>query len=160
MQNAVIPLFLQNKDVCVKACTGSGKTLAFVVPIVSRLAKITNDETFKIDNNTVLSLIMAPSRELVQQISQELKRFDSVFDKKLNSCYFIGGDKAEYDMQRITEKGANIIVSTPGRMFDLIQKNALDFRHLEIFVMDEADKLLDQGVCRRRLRRRMLSYCF
>lgn len=67
----------------------------------------------------------------------------SIFDDKINCCYFIGGDKAEYDLQRITEKGANIIVSTPGRMFDLIQKNALDFRHMEIFVMDEADKLLD-----------------
>ena len=60
-------------------------------------------------------------------------------------CYFIGGDKAEYDLQRIESKGANIIVATPGRIFDLIEKNALNFKRLEIFVMDEADKLLDQG---------------
>ena len=60
-------------------------------------------------------------------------------------CYFIGGDKPEYDVQRIEEKGANIVVTTPGRIFDLIQKNTLNFRKLEILVMDEADKLLDQG---------------
>jgi len=60
-------------------------------------------------------------------------------------CYFIGGDKAEYDIQRIESKGANIIVATPGRTYDLIEKNALNFKRLEIFVMDEADKLLDQG---------------
>lgn len=63
----------------------------------------------------------------------------------MNMCYFIGGDKAEYDIQRIETKGANIIVCTPGRCYDLIEKSALNFKRLEIFVMDEADKLLDQG---------------
>ena len=58
-------------------------------------------------------------------------------------CYFIGGDKPEYDIQRINEKGANIVVATPGRIFDLISKSALDFRKLEILILDEADKLLE-----------------
>lgn len=96
---------------------------------------------------------MAPSRELAVQIFQVLKLFQSLFstrDKEtneirngLNMCYFIGGDKPEYDMQRINQQGANIVVTTPGRINDLIQKNALNFRKLEILVMDEADKLLE-----------------
>ena len=79
-----------------------------------------------------------------------MKEFEQLFkDKdgvnKLNMCYFIGGDKPEYDLQRIREKGANIVVATPGRIFDLIEKSALNFRKLEVFIMDEADKLLDHG---------------
>jgi len=151
VQNAVIPLFLSNKDVCVKACTGSGKTLAFVVPLISKLYKICTQPDFEeAQKNQVLGLLMAPSRELAIQIFQVLKEFESIFKQEdgtnlINMCYFIGGDKAEYDLQRIESKGANIIVATPGRIFDLIEKNALNFKRLEIFVMDEADKLLDQG---------------
>jgi len=61
----------------------------------------------------------------------------------LKSCYLIGGDKLEYDLQRIKEKGANVVVGTPGRIFDLIEKRELSFSKLEMLVMDEADKLLD-----------------
>jgi ATP-dependent RNA helicase DDX55/SPB4 len=57
--------------------------------------------------------------------------------------YFIGGDKLEYDIDRITNRGANIIVATPGRLFDLIENNALNFKRLEMLIMDEADKILD-----------------
>ena len=61
----------------------------------------------------------------------------------VNFCYFIGGDKIEYDEERIETKGANVVVATPGRLFDLIQKNLLNFKKLEVLIMDEADKLLD-----------------
>jgi ATP-dependent RNA helicase DDX55/SPB4 len=149
VQNAVIPLFLSNKDVCVKACTGSGKTLAFVVPLISKLYKLATEPGFdEAQKNQVLGLLMAPSRELAIQIFEVLKEFESVFQQEngeslLKMCYFIGGDKAEYDLQRIESKGANIVVATPGRIFDLMERDALNFRRLEIFVMDEADKLLD-----------------
>lgn len=96
---------------------------------------------------------MAPSRELAVQIFEVLKVFQCLFSYKdtetdqmrngVNMCYFIGGDKPEYDIQRITQQGANIVVTTPGRIYDLIQKNALNFRKMEILVMDEADKLLE-----------------
>lgn len=58
-------------------------------------------------------------------------------------CYFIGGDKFEYDLERISEKGANIVVATPGRIHDLITKGHLNFKKMEMLIMDEADKLLD-----------------
>ena len=92
-----------------------------------------------------MGLLMAPSRELAIQIFEVLKHFEGLFENNLKISYFIGGDKPEYDIQRINEKGANIVVGTPGRIYDLIDKGALNFRKLEMFVMDEADKLLDQG---------------
>ena len=95
--------------------------------------------------NQVLSMIMAPSRELVIQIFEVLKKFEGVLGHSLAATYFIGGDKLEYDLYRIREKGAHLVVTTPGRLFDLVQKHALCFKKLEVFVMDEADKLLDQG---------------
>jgi ATP-dependent RNA helicase DDX55/SPB4 len=88
---------------------------------------------------------MAPSRELAIQIFEVIKIFAPIFGDKVNFAYFIGGDKPEYDIQRINEKGANIVVGTPGRIYDLVEKSALNFKKLEMFIMDEADKLLDQG---------------
>lgn len=116
---------------------------------------MTRQSDFEIKSNQVLALLLAPSRELAVQIFQVLKEFQTLFAKEggapdqneniLNMCYFIGGDKPEYDVQRIEEKGANIVVATPGRLYDLVCKGALNFKTLEVFVMDEADKLLDSG---------------
>jgi len=73
-----------------------------------------------------------------------VKQFQSVLPE-ISMCYFIGGDKIEYDVERIETKGANIVVATPGRIFDLIQRNILNFKKLEMLIMDEADKLLEHG---------------
>jgi len=92
--------------------------------------------------------MMAPARELAVQISQVMKEFVEILFKKdeFSFCYLIGGDKLEYDLERIEVKGANIVVATPGRLFDLaINKHALSFRKLEFLVMDEADKLVEMG---------------
>lgn len=89
---------------------------------------------------------MAPSRELAMQTAKVLQEFMEVFKDKLHFCYFIGGDKIDYDLERIEEKGANIVVATPGRLFDLvIGKEALSLRKLEVVILDEADKLMEQG---------------
>jgi len=80
------------------------------------------------------------------QTATVLQLFMPIFKEKLNFCYFIGGDKLEYDLERIEEKGANIVVGTPGRLFDLIvSKEALSLRKLEVVILDEADKLMEQG---------------
>jgi ATP-dependent RNA helicase DDX55/SPB4 len=152
-QGATIPLLLTNKDVCVKACTGSGKTLAFVIPIIQTLqnllvsaAKEEGDQTKLFANNDVLALLIAPSRELAMQTTKVLATFMPILAPHLNFCYFIGGDKLEYDLERINEKGANVVVGTPGRLYDLVvHEKKLNLRKLEILVLDEADKLLDQG---------------
>jgi superfamily II DNA/RNA helicase len=74
-----------------------------------------------------------------------LKEFSEVLPQ-LSFCYLIGGDKIDYDLERIREKGANVVVATPGRLFDIsVDRQALSFRKLEVLIMDEADKLLIQG---------------
>ena len=170
-QAAVVPLFLSNKDVCVKACTGSGKTLAFGVPLIQTLLKfceqnsvipdssdddeeedVANKESsgpkakvLRIGKDQVISLLLAPSRELAMQIMAVLKNFEHLLPQ-LNFCYLIGGDKLDYDLQRIREKGANVVVATIGRLYDLaIEKKVLNFSKLEFFVMDEADKMMQSA---------------
>lgn len=72
-----------------------------------------------------------------------LRQFEHLLPQ-LNFCYLIGGNKLEFDLQRIREKGANVVVATAGRLYDLaVEKRALNFQKLEVLVMDEADKMLD-----------------
>jgi len=165
-QAAVCPLFMSNKDVCVKACTGSGKTLAFAIPIIQTLLKFcqqnieeeksdeegSDDEgshdgagKVKVGKDQVLALLLAPSRELAMQIMAVLRQFEHIVPQ-LNFCYLIGGDKIDYDLQRIREKGANVVVATIGRLFDLaVERKALNFSKLEVLIMDEADKMMDHS---------------
>jgi superfamily II DNA/RNA helicase len=80
------------------------------------------------------------------QISAVIGTFMKAVAPCVDFCYFIGGDKLEKDLERISDKGANIVVSTPGRLYDLIvNKQALNLKKLEVLVLDEADKLMDQG---------------
>ena len=164
-QAAVVPLFLSNKDVCVKACTGSGKTLAFGIPLIETLLKFVEqnsvtpdsddendgeerkegEKVLKIRKDQVISLLMAPSRELAMQIMTVLKEFEHIVPQ-MKFCYLIGGDKLEYDLQRIREKGANLIVATVGRLYDLsVNEKVLDFSKLEFLVMDEADRMMESS---------------
>ena len=92
-----MPLFISNKDVCVKACTGSGKTLAFVVPVVQHLLK---SQAVKGDGK-VQVLVIGPSRELVQQIYAVLKEFQGIVGENCSFLYTIGGTKIEHDKDRI-----------------------------------------------------------
>lgn len=79
----MIPLFLSNKDVCVKACTGSGKTLSFVVPLVNKLLSLMEDNQLEgLQNNQVLALLLAPSRELAIQTFKVVDQFKSLLKKE------------------------------------------------------------------------------
>ena len=124
-----------------KACTGSGKTLSFVLPVIQTLLKL--EDSYRKDE--VVALMIAPSRELAKQTAEVVRQFQDVVPN-LNFAYFIGGDKLDHDLQRIEQKGANVVVATPGRLFDLVSdKGALSLKKLEYLVLDEADKLLEQG---------------
>ena len=91
----------------------------------------------------MIALLLAPSRELAKQIMEVLKLFEHLIPQ-LSFCYLIGGDKIEYDVERIEERGANVVVATTGRLYDLAaNRKALSFNKLEILIMDEADKLLE-----------------
>ena len=87
---------------------------------------------------------MAPSRELAVQIFKVIKDFEELLGG-LSPLYLIGGTKLEHDLSRIKSKGCALVVGTVGRVFDLMEKGELSFKQLEMLVMDEADKLLEDG---------------
>lgn len=162
VQNVVIPNFLKNKDVIVKSCTGSGKTLAYLIPIFQRLIQdvkneyLNNDENKyckgnddkQIDSitqikNKILALVILPTRELAMQVKTILMKF--IEKIKFSYGLLIGGKKIEKDINRLKEEIPNIIVATPGRIFDLDEKLNFNFRDLKLLILDEADKMLELG---------------
>jgi len=90
-------------------------------------------------------MILAPSRELAVQIFRVLKQFSDIIPSRFSMCYLIGGNKIEYDLKRISEQGCNVLVGTVGRVFDLFKRDEISFKKLEVLVMDEADKILEDG---------------
>lgn len=144
IQRGVIPrLVSQDKDLFVQAQTGSGKTLAFSLPILERLSTAMKDG--KIDRNSGLfALIMAPTRELAQQIY-------GVLENLCRGCNWIvpgivtGGEKKKSEKARI-RKGINILVATPGRLADHMDNTeSLDLSEVRWVVMDEGDRLMELG---------------
>ncbi|KAI5148381.1 ATP-dependent RNA helicase DDX55/SPB4 [Enteropsectra breve] len=126
-QEAVIPVFLDGKDVVVQSQTGSGKTLAFLVPILQRLV---------LDAKNTQALIIAPTRELSLQI-QEVSRIFGV----PSEC-FIGGSPIEQDYERLNSL---LAIATPGRLLELILYSPKAFQKIKFLVLDESDKLLSAG---------------
>ncbi|KAL9230225.1 hypothetical protein vseg_005605 [Gypsophila vaccaria] len=141
VQSQTIPLLLKHHDVAVDAATGSGKTLAFVVPLVEILRRsIANVKPHK-----VLGLIISPTRELSSQIYHVALPFISTLPK-VKTMLLVGGSEVKADVKKIEEDGANVLIGTPGRLFDIMERiEGLDFRELELLILDEADRLLDMG---------------
>jgi superfamily II DNA/RNA helicase len=137
IQEKVIPVILQAQDVLAAAQTGTGKTASFALPVLQRLSgeKTTKGKRFR-------ALVLAPTRELVTQISQDFIRYGKHLD--LTTVVLVGGKKIEPQKQRLLE-GADIVVATPGRLLDLAYQKALRFDDLQVLVVDEADKMLDMG---------------
>ncbi|KAG1673478.1 ATP-dependent RNA helicase DDX55 [Nymphon striatum] len=146
VQAACIPLFMKNKDVSVEAITGSGKTLAFVIPIL----EILNKREAKWKKHEVGTIIITPTRELSVQISEVIQIFLNEMNQ-LRMLQFTGGYKTEIDVDNFKEKGANIIVGTPGRLEELLSNTISGFtlsscvQSLEVLILDEADRLLSMG---------------
>lgn len=145
VQASCIPLLCQNKDVAAEAVTGSGKTLAFVIPVIEQLLK----REPKLKMNDVGAIIISPTRELAFQIHEVLNDF--LKDIGLLSSILICGGSVNLQKaaDEFNEKGANVIVSTPGRLNDLLNKKdcnlASSVKALEILILDEADRLLSMG---------------
>ena len=148
VQSAVIPLFITNKDCAVEAVTGSGKTLAFIIPIIEILMKKMTNE--KMNNLDVGAIVVSPTRELAQQIYEVLNHFiDNNQSIPLKGLLLIGGSNVSQDIDRYLDFGAHIVVSTPGRLSDMLTKcepfaNRVR-KCLEVFVLDEADLILSMG---------------
>lgn len=137
IQEQAIPMILENHDVIACAQTGTGKTGAYILPV---LHKILRAETRHLN-----TLIIAPTRELAQQIDQQIEGFGYFIGVSSMSIYG-GGDGATWDQQRkALEEGADIIIATPGRLIALLAAGTIKFDHLEHLILDEADRMLDMG---------------
>ncbi|XP_063368865.1 probable ATP-dependent RNA helicase DDX55 homolog [Cydia amplana] len=148
IQAAVIPLILSCKDVVAEAVTGSGKTLAFVVPLLEMLLKKQKEAPLRKD--FVYGVIIAPTRELATQILKVIELFlEEPELSHVTRCLLVGGRSVDMDIASLQE-GAHVIVSTPGRLEDLLAERkqanlAGRLKELEFLVLDEADRLLDLG---------------
>lgn len=131
----IIPA-LQGRDVIGLANTGTGKTAAFLLPIIEKLLG---------DRQLVSALILAPTRELAQQIDEEFRRFAA--GQKLYSTLLVGGANINRQIQQI-KRGPHIVVGTPGRIKDLIDRRVLRLQNVQTFVLDEADRMCDMGFVR------------
>ena len=138
IQEKGIPVVLGGRDLIGLAQTGTGKTAAFGLPMIEMLLK---DEK-RPDNRTTRALILAPTRELVNQIGDNLRSYLRRLPLKINQV--VGG--ASIGKQQLQlEKGTDILVATPGRLLDLIARNAISLRAVRYLVLDEADQMLDLG---------------
>lgn len=141
IQRQAIPIGLKNRDLIGIAQTGSGKTASFVIPMleyISHLAPLTEDNM----HLGPYALIMAPTRELAQQIEGEAKRFAEPMGYKTVS---IVGGKAIEEQQFNMREGAEIVIATPGRLKDIIDRNIMVLSQCRYVVMDEADRMVDLG---------------
>jgi ATP-dependent RNA helicase DDX55/SPB4 len=148
VQAASIRLFLSHKDMMVQACTGSGKTLAFLIPIFTMLCRMSTP----LQKNQVGSIVISPTRELATQTHKVAMHFHSFLGATDASKHcaepllLVGGTDLELDFGLVRDKGANLIIATPGRLLHVMGKcDELDFREFEVLVLDEADTLLDLG---------------
>lgn len=138
IQSEAIPIIAQGKDLLGCAQTGTGKTAAFAIPILQSLfTSKTNEKKRKIR-----SLIVTPTRELAIQINESFKAYGRYTG--MNSTVIFGG--VNQNPQTLSlHRGADILVATPGRLLDLMDQGFISLRDIEIFVLDEADRMLDMG---------------
>ena len=132
VQERTIPMVLQGKDVVVRSKTGSGKTAAFTIPIMHLLER----------HRGVGALIVAPTRELALQIEGVARKVGK--HTNIRTAVVYGGVSTRPQADRIRE-GANVVVGTPGRIIDLMERGDLDIRGIKFLVLDEADIMLDMG---------------
>lgn len=133
VQQQIIPLVLEGKDVIVKAKTGSGKTAAFAIPICDRI---------ELENRSAQVLVLTPTRELAVQVKEDIA-FIGRF-KKIR-CAAVYGRQPITVQQRELKQRVHVIVATPGRMIDHIRRGNVDLKEIKYLVLDEADEMLNMG---------------
>jgi ATP-dependent RNA helicase RhlE len=141
VQSAVLPYALAGRDLIGCAETGSGKTAAYVLPILVRLIS-ENRAGEAPPRGVTRALILVPTRELATQIDDEIQGF--AYHTPVSSVAVYGGVPIE-PQERALKAGVDIIVATPGRLLDHMRSQVGDFSRLEVFVLDEADRMMDMG---------------
>lgn len=149
IQQQAIPIVLQGKDLLGVAQTGTGKTAAFAVPILQLLKAGAGGGTghghAKGKRKHIRCLILTPTRELAVQIEESFEAYGRHVG--LSSVVIFGGVKQGAQTSAL-HRGVDIVVATPGRLLDLMDQGFVDLSHVEIFVLDEADRMLDMGFVR------------
>lgn len=134
IQSEAIPYVLEGRDVIGQAQTGTGKTAAFGIPMIEHIVPF---------EKYVQAIILCPTRELAVQVSEEMKKL-AKFTKGVWVTTVYGGDSIDRQIKSL-KAGANIVVGTPGRVIDLIERRALKLQQASMIVLDEADEMLDMG---------------
>ncbi len=138
IQEKAIPIVLEGRDVIGLAQTGTGKTAAFGLPMIQNLTS----ENRRVDPRNIRALVLAPTRELVNQISASLKSF--VGKAPIRVLTVVGGVSINRQTEALA-RGTDILVATPGRLLDLINRKAVTLTTARFLVLDEADQMLDLG---------------
>lgn len=140
IQEKAIPPILQGKDIIGIAQTGTGKTAAYLLPILDELS------SGLYPKNAVNCIIMAPTRELAQQIDQQVEGFAYYLDGISSLAVYGGNDGQRFEQERKgLELGANIIIATPGRLISHLAGGHISLKETSFFILDEADRMLDMG---------------
>ncbi len=137
IQEKAIPALLKNRDLIAVSQTGTGKTASFTLPLLHKIIMTKVNR-----HNGIRSLILVPTRELAIQVGENVKTYSKYLNLKIHTV--LGG--VNINPQMIALKGgADILIATPGRLLDLFDKNAINFKCLDTIILDEGDKLLDMG---------------
>ena len=142
IQSAVLPYAMAGRDVIGCAETGTGKTAAYVLPVLSRLIREDREAGPRKSHHATRALILAPTRELATQIDDEIQGF--AYHAPVASAAVYGGVPMG-PQERSLQAGVDIVVATPGRLLDHMRSSIGDFSKLEVFVLDEADRMMDMG---------------
>ena len=140
IQSQAIPAVLKGGDLMAGAQTGTGKTAGFTLPVLQRLSGGARPAS-----RAVRALVLTPTRELAAQVEESVRTYGKYL--KLSSAVIFGGVNINPQIQQL-QRGVDILVATPGRLLDLLQQGAVDLKHVEILVLDEADRMLDMGFIR------------
>ena len=139
IQEQAIPDVLKGKDLLGCAQTGTGKTAAFAIPILQNLFLQKNHE---VENNNIKALILTPTRELAIQIDESFAAYGK--HTGMRHAVIFGG-VSQYHQTSQLRRGVDILIATPGRLLDLMAQRFVSLQHIKMFVLDEADRMLDMG---------------
>jgi probable ATP-dependent RNA helicase DDX4 len=142
VQRYAIPIITQKRDLMACAQTGSGKTAAFVLPIMTNILHDGIQSSELMSTQEPQALILAPTRELALQTYNECKKFS--YGSMIKSAILYGGVDSAFQLKNL-RRGCNILIATPGRLLDFLEKGNISLEKVKYFVLDEADRMLDLG---------------